>query len=228
MRMFLGALCVAFACSACATAQDPTKLAFPDNTKEALVLIKVDPSNVPYALHIASYDEANEAIGTVFSGLHILKPSVSPLPQYLAMTIDPGVYAFSYMEQQNHWAVCFSEKTQSFAVKPGEAVFLGEFNPRPNLAQLQELVFGSGASLASQYAHYFYFDGVLPPQITNPAEHSADFLQAKTYEAVSMPMLHGRLQPVTYKPATFRNGKTLDHTERRCGGFYLDQADSAK
>ena len=78
-----------------------------------------------------------------------------------------------------------------------------------NLLQLSQLAHQSGQLVAHR-----------------PPATSADFLAAKQYEAASMPPLHGRLQPVVYRPAKFGTGYTL-FGERVCGGYFRDKVKPA-
>jgi len=152
-----------------------------------------------------------------------------PLPKdyttsgYVALVIDPGTYVFQNLSQQGLWAVCFHDDTKSFTVRPGEAVFLGELNPIPNLRQLQSLVAANGdGTVRGNGPLHHYFDGIMFPNITAPTENSADFMRAKEFEAHSMPMLHGRLKPVAYKMARFGTGYAPIGTHI-CGGYFNEQ-----
>src|SRR6185437_15718138 len=133
---------------------------------------------------------------------------------------------FQDLVQQQAWAVCFNERSRSFSVHAGDAVFLGDYQPALNLAQLSQFAHQSGQLIAQRSSVFHYFDHIAPPQITAPNATSADFLAAKQYEAASMPSLHGRLQPVVYRPAKFGTGYTL-FGERVCGGYFKDKVKPA-
>jgi hypothetical protein len=100
---------------------------------------------------------------------------------------------------------------------------LGQFNPNIHLAQLQSLVKANNDLISSGGNAFYYFDGIIPPQISSPSAESPDFAEAKRYEAVFMPMLHGRLRSINYRPARFGTGRSLDGLKRICGGYYKEK-----
>ena len=223
MRKLMFLLLGLVALSACASSTDPTKILFSENSQQALLLIKVNPAPIGYRLGFAQYKEEDLALdANSFHGFAGIDVVGLRAPQYVALLVDPATYVFQDLAQQNSWAVCFNRETRSFTVKPGEAVFLGELNPVVHLRQLQTLATSNNDLYASQGVLHHYLDGIIPPQITSPTGDSPDFHEAKIYEAGSMPMLHGRLQPVSYKPARFGTGVSL-LGDRLCGGYFKEK-----
>lgn len=222
---YLYAACVGAALSlltGCANT-DPSKISFPETSDKALLLMKTEPASVPYVIQLSSFNEATQAMeASPFSGFEPFDIKDPAVPQYAAILVPPGTYVFQDLAQQHAWAVCFNEHSRSFSVHAGEAVFLGDYHPALNLLQLSQLAHESGQLVAQQSSVFHYFEHIVPPQITTPTSTSADFLAAKQYEAASMPSLHGRLQPVVYRPAKFGTGYTL-FGERVCGGYFRDK-----
>jgi hypothetical protein len=95
------------------------------------------------------------------------------------------------------------KNTRQFTVHPGEAVFLGAFQPQRHLAQIQGFANASGDTTRSVNNIGYYDEDIIPPQMTSPGPNTADFLSAKKYESQSLPDLHGSLIPVAYKPAQY-------------------------
>jgi hypothetical protein len=221
----LYAVCAGAALSilgACAS-PDPSKIAFPDTSGKALLLMKAGQAGVPYVVQLAAFNEATqEMVANPFDGFEPFDIKDPQSPHYVAILVPPGSYVFQDLSQQQSWAVCFHDATKSFAVHAGEAVFLGDYHPTINLLQLSQLAHQSGQLLAHQSSVFHYFDHIVPPQVTTPSTTSADFLAAKQYEATSMPSLHGRLQPVVYQPAKFGTGYTL-FGDRVCGGYFKEK-----
>jgi len=206
---------------------DPTKISFPETSDKALLLIKTERAGVPYVLQLSSFNEATQAMeANPFSGFEPFANEDPYVPHYLAILVPAGTYVFQDLIQQRAWAVCFNENSRSFSVHAGDAVFLGDYRPEINLLQLSQLAQQSGQLVAQQSSVFHYFEHIVPPQITAPTATSADFLAAKQYEATSMPSLHGRLQPVVYRPAKFGTGYTL-FGERICGGYFKDKVKPA-
>jgi hypothetical protein len=193
-----------------AKAKDAQGVRLSNTDKDAFILILAEPSPIPYVLHISKYDEQKNklALGT-FSGNILVEVEPSTVPVYLAKKVEPGTYVYSALYHQLEWAACFQRDTRQFSVNAGEAVFLGDFKPSANFAQIERLAVASGSTTVYGLRTIFYYDGILPPQITSPSTDSPDFLSAKNYETSSLPSLHGRLQPVVYKPAAFQPGTDL-------------------
>lgn len=214
---------VATAGLAACTPPDPSKIAFPDQSPKALVLMKVEPANVGYVLQLARFNEPEQALDAgSFGGFEPLAV-VDPVgTHYVARLLDPGTYVIQDFSQQAAWAVCFNEKTRAFTVAAGDAVFLGDFSPILHLAQLETLARTSGQTLSMNNQIFHYFDNIIPPRLSAPTVNSPDFLAAKQYEAASMPTLHGRLKPVVFRPARFGTGYSL-FGQRVCGGYFKDK-----
>jgi hypothetical protein len=204
------------------TSTDPTKVALPQGSNKAVVLIEADPTRIGYVLQVSRYDPSKRSLdSSQFEGRALFQVDPSATPTYLAATLDPGTYVFADLIQQGFWAVCFQDRTLGFTLQPGDVVFLGNFHPGLHLAQLEQLAVQNRQTQTNTAVHYF--DHIVPPQISRPTANSADFLMAKKYEDTSMPALHGRLQPVTYTQANFGIGYALTG-DRICGGYFEKEA----
>jgi hypothetical protein len=205
----IGSAAIAFAAflslAGCATT-DAQKVSFSGQGQKALVLLALEPEPAPYILHMTPYDEAKQELNAGFlnSGDVLLKVEGSDKPTYIVRVLEPGTYTFSSLSQQRHWGVCFHNDTRSFTVAAGEAVFLGDFQPKRNLAQLEGLAAERDETQARRLQLITYFDDIVPPQITTPSPDSPDFLLAKQYVASSMKAFDGQLRPAIYKPAWFK------------------------
>jgi hypothetical protein len=177
-----------------------------------------EPAGVDYTIQIADYDPVGRRLTNKLFGTTAVNIDASAKAAYIATKLAPGTYVFQDLVQQQHWAVCFSDDTRTFTVHAGEAVFLGDFRPRPHLGQLERRASEAGELRGGSGSVFHYFGDITPPQFTTPTADSADFLLAKRYEATDMPKLHGRLQPVAYQPATFETG-SLPFGRRLCGGY---------
>jgi hypothetical protein len=189
--------------SACAT-RDASKVSFPDPSQMSLLVIRVEPAQIDYALNLARFDPARKTVDPVFGSVSftVIDPRQA---RYLALAVRPGTYVFQELVQQDIWGVCFNNDTRAFTVRRNEAVFLGDFNPTMNLKQIEKLASEHGdqtwrlGGMPPLYSDV----GIIQPQISTPRLDSADFLAAKQYEASTMPSLHERLQPVQYTSATY-------------------------
>lgn len=190
---------------------DAQNVKLADNDKDALILIRAEPSKVPYILHVTQFDEQKQTLTLgSFAADTLIKVDPSSDSAYLAKKVEPGTYVYSFLADQVGWAGCFQASTLKFTVHAGEAVFLGTFRPAANLQQINDLTVASGQlSRSISSGVQFYYDNILPPQISTPNSTSADFAAAKNYEASSLPSLRGRLQPAVYQPARFELGKNL-------------------
>jgi hypothetical protein len=191
-------------------AHDAQSVQFADNEQDALILIRVEATDVPSLLHITEYDEKNRTLAHGTPSRNNMVPiGPSDTPRYMAKRMAPGSYAYSVLYHQTGWGACFQDDTRKFTVNAGEVVFLGDFQPAANFAQIEQLAVAHGDRTVSGPDPIIYYDHIIPPQITTPTATSADFIAAQSYEAASMPWLHGRLRPVVYQTATFQPGHDL-------------------
>jgi len=188
----------------CSGSRDATVASFPDNSKEAYLLILMDPAPVSYTIRLNHFNPEEKTLGhTPFSAPRDFDSPLIDQPQYVARVVDPGTYVISAIQQQKMWGACFNKNTRQFTVKPGEALFLGEFRPQAHLAQIQAIATQKNELSKLSYDYTYYDEGIIPPQITTPGIGTPDFLLAKRYEAQSLAYLHGRLQPAVYKPVQY-------------------------
>jgi hypothetical protein len=204
---------------------DPTRISFGEHPNNAVILMRTGGTGIGYWLKLAVYDDTSHSIATgLWNGSQLFKVDPSPVPSYIALTVPPGTYAFQFIEQQNIWSLCFSNRSLAFTVNAGDAVFLGDFDARAHLKQLEELAIKHNEIKSFTGTMNDYFDPeILSPQISAPGPTTPDFLAAKQYEAAAMPSLRGRLQPVRYRPANFGVGYLLTG-QRICGGVMKDKA----
>jgi hypothetical protein len=202
--------CVGIALNIIMYARDPKQVRFSQNDQDAYLLIALAPTRVPYILHIRPYDEAKQQLefGDLSDDM-VIKVDSSNDPTYLAKRVKPGKYIFVALFDQFHWGACFNKNTLSFTVNANDAVFLGNYQSSINTTQIEQIAKSKGQTVAVGLGQFIYYDDILPPQISKPSVDNADFQLAKTYEATSLPMLNGRLQPVIYKSAKFTTGSDL-------------------
>lgn len=196
-------------------AQAAESVKFADNDKDGYILIKLEPSTVPYRLHITRYDEqTGKLVGGSFDPASIYN-DFSVINEagkvYLAKRVNPGNYVFAALYHQLEWAACFAGGTREFSVNAGEAVFLGDLQPAINLQQIEQLAAEHHETTVIGLHTIFYNaqDGIVPLAISTPTSDSDDFLQAKRFETTNLPWLHDRLRPVTYKSADFKLNSDL-------------------
>lgn len=214
--------CLMLLLAACATS--PAKLQITPESKTGAVVLVSLAAPVAYELSTEFYNPETKALDKNFFGP--LTPSwdvaASKNAQVAVAEAQPGRYVITYLSQQDHWGVCFHANTMSFEVKPGEAVFLGVFDPQPHLRQLSQLVVSSGRMTASQATIVHFFDDITPPAFRPATED--DLKAAQTGLAIVSPGITSPLRPATFQPAKFGAGTDAFGVQRVCSGWYTGSA----
>ena len=211
MRAFIVAALTALL-AACAT--NPATIAISPQSEKALLIMEVGASPIDFQLGLAPYDA--EA-GAIHGWTQLWVPQ-SSVKRYFVRELQPGRYAFMYLAQQEQWAVCFHADTQAFDVRPGEVIYLGAFDPRPHLLQLQGLAVSSGRTYAQGSTLIHFFDNITPPALLPPQEE--DLARVQTYLSQTSPLVTAPIRRAEYQPAAFGTGRDLFGLERVCGGYY--------
>jgi len=216
LRLALLGACIILA--ACAV--DPKTIAITPQSPKALVVVQLEPSPIGASLLLASYDvERGIITATPFGGATSIGIPQSNARTYAISVVDPGKYVFAYVAQQIYWETCFHEHTSAFDVKPGEVVYLGVFDARPHLLQLNALVLRSG--MTSTRDPVPFFDGILPPRIAEPKE--TDLPAVGAYLAATSPLVTSQARIATYTPARFGTGRDAFGIQKLCTGYYSEE-----
>ena len=212
-----------------AIAKTPDKEVLTATSETALVVIKTDfwqPApylHSAFRLIISAFDPVeSKLIGGPFSGAALFEAQKKKFADgYLLAPIKPGRWVFMSYSQQDKWALCFNAASVQFEVKPGEVVYLGEFDALSHRDQLTEQAVLSGKTRISGYGFADFFD--LP---TGPKLKPVDEAQLANVRAMlvrNAPLVTAPVRAVEYSPAKFGTGSTL-FAERRCGGYFSKSA----
>ena len=215
--------------SAPALAKTPDKLVLAPDAATALVVIKTDwwepaPSmKSAFKLALAAYDPAQERLlGGPFGGGALFEArSKNFADGYLILPIKPGRWVFLSYAQQDKWALCFNAASRQFDVKPGEVVFLGQFDAAHHRRELTEQAVLSGKMSLTGYGFADFFD--LPDGPQFEAIDDAQLAAVREMLARKAPGVTAPVRAAQYSPARFGTGSTL-FAERRCGGYFAVSA----
>ncbi len=102
--------------------------------------------------------------------------------------------------QQLWWHACFQAGTLQFEVKPGEVVYLGEFNPEPSFDAVQKHATANRDFSASSGNRHFYFDDIPPPAILLPQDKEQGVAEVQSFVKTRMPNVSGTVRLAEYQP----------------------------
>ncbi len=227
-KMVLGAISAA-TMAATAVAKGPADDIAALTPDTALVIMKSEtwqpaPSmKSAYRLTLSIYDPADEKLlGKPFGGsAEFAAQDKKFIDGYLVVRVKPGRWVFQSYSQQDKWALCFNAASSQFDVKPGQIVYLGEFDALRHRQQLTITAIRSGKSSISGYGFADFFDLAEGPAFKPIDQQQLDAVRAmlaRTAPAVTAPVV-----AATYSPAKFGTGSTL-FAERRCGGYFMTGA----
>jgi hypothetical protein len=129
-----------------------------------LTLMEYDPDNV---------DEDNRpSAKTSLSEIRLKVASAQD--GYLFKGLKPGHYIIRGFVQQDFWQSCFHDSSIKFEVKPNTIAYLGTWNVAKNAQQLQREVRSAGQTRSNMSHRVFYFENILPPQISAPIAGELD------------------------------------------------------
>ena len=224
-KLLLAAL---LATAASAAASDkPAKVAVTPESKDAAVIVHAPVMSVPYVIGFSKFDPVQSSLqSNSFGGwANIDVRGDRSTDGYLVRRIKPGTYVLRDVSQQSAWGVCFHERTVQFDVKPGQVLYLGQFDGVTAVTELQRNAVTHGDMTARGSDVHLYFDGITPPTFTpvDPAELD----RVKAFMASAMPKTSVAPQAVAFRPATFGTGRDLFGMQRICGGYYKKKVDAA-
>lgn len=199
---------------------NPTNLRLDGSSGKAIVLLKVRDARIEYDLTLAKFDLSERKVtDSGFFGnplSMIIKPEQSN--GFAARTIDPGDYVFHDFRQQTAWALCFHADTLSFSARPGQVIFLGEFDPEIHLAQLTANAISSGRVVARDGERIHFFENIRPPDIVDPMARPGLLSEARLFVESEMLQVEADVVPVAYRKANFGTGSDL-YGRRMCSGY---------
>lgn len=229
----VAALAIGTAMPGTAGSKTPDKLVLAPESDTALVVIKTDfwqpaPSmRSAFKLILSAYDPAEEKLlGGPFAGGGLFEAQKKNFADgYLIAPLKPGRWVFQAYQQQDKWALCFNAASLQFEVKPGEVVYLGEFDAVSHRHQLERQAVMSGKIAIRGYGFADFFDLPNGPQLRPVDEGQIAAVRAML--ASRAPQVTAPVRAAAYSPAKFGTGSTL-FAERRCGGYFTTGAKKGK
>lgn len=211
--------------------QKAAKIAIAPGSDKAAIIFKAPDLPRPMGAYISSYkigikkyDAANQALqGGPFAGSALLSARPSLFAQgYLVSDLKPGTYVVTDLSRQDLWALCFHDNSLQFTVKPGEVLYLGDFDAGFHVMELERMTVSSGRTMVRQGNVAHFFDNVTPPRFTPGT--AADLPLVAAMMQAAMPKTTAAPQLVQFQPARFGTGRDLFGLQRICGGYYTGKA----
>lgn len=220
MRMTIAALIVLL----CGCASGVANTDITSQSRNSILVVATEPSPIPYQLSISSFDPDTGSLGAPPADAASIVVGRKDPGAYHLSIIEPGTYVVRDVTQQLNWSVCFHDNSVSFNVAPGEVVYLGRFDPRPHLQQLQQIARSTGRTRTGmgQGPHHF-FDNILPPALTPPAATDVDSVRA--FLAGSFPRITAPVRMADLRAAQFGIGRPLLGAAQICGGWFTERAE---
>lgn len=214
-----------------AAAKDVDDIAITPGSADALIVFKANHVPVPpgyktaWRMPIQSYDPAEQKMrsGAPYGGIETLagRPK-SFVDGFLVERVKPGTYAFQSFSRQDFWALCFNGDSLHFTVKPGEILYLGEFDARSHVLELERLTVTTGRTTSRNNEPIHFFDTVSPPAFAPVDE--AGLASAAAMVKARMPKTSVTPTAARFSKARFGTGKDLFGLRRICGGYYQKKA----
>lgn len=213
--------------------QKAESIAITPESERALIIVKADsippPPTMASGFHLtfAAYDAANEALASgMFGGSYRLlaKPKLF-YDGYLVIDIKPGTYIFQEFTRQDRWALCYNGASKVFSVKAGEALYLGEFDSKGSLRELESEVSKSMRFFSTGGALVHFFD-VAAPRLKPIAE--GELAQVQSFARARMPRTTVPVTAAEFSTGRFGTGSDLFGSNRVCGGYYKGSAKPKK
>lgn len=198
----------------------------PGGADSAVILI-VPRLSIRYMIGMSRYDPVERQLGGgAFAGgpydteVDRLRPGQS---EWLIVVrkLKPGTYVFRDVTQQRTWGVCYHAASYQFTLEPGQILYLGEFDGRREVAQVQRRAVEGGQTVSTGKI-YHYFEDVPPPPLRPNDE--VGLKQAREYVAKALPGVTSPVERASMAPATFGTGSDLFGTQRLCGGWHKKKA----
>jgi hypothetical protein len=222
------AVALAFAVAP-AAAKDVAGVAITATSADALIIFKAPDIPRPpgyktsWRMGVQAYDPAAQKLQAgPFGGNETLagRPK-SFVDGYLVEMVKPGTYVFRDFSRQDYWTLCFNGNSLQFTVRPGEVLYLGEFDAVKHVEELERLTVSTGQT-STQGQPVQFFDTVSPPAFAPVDE--AGLAAVAAMVRTRMPKTTVAPKPVRFKPARFGTGNDLFHISRICGGYYAKKA----
>jgi len=213
-----------------AAAAKPADIAITPASQRAALILKTNPLPVApgmrtaYRLTLQTYDPADgKLLGAPFGGLAVFAARPKEFVDgYLVVDVKPGTYVFKEFSEQDRWTLCFNGASRSFTVKPGEILYLGEFDAATHEVELQGRTVMSGQTVIRGHGFVSFFDTVAPPRVTPPDE--AGLAAAVALVKARLPKSTSAPQAPLYRDARFGTGNDMFGLQRVCGGYYAKKA----
>lgn len=210
-------------------AKTPGKQVLDPASETALVVIKTDWWQPPLSMHsafklmLSTYDPIEQKLqGKPYGGSVLIEAKKKNFADgYLVASIKPGRWVFQSYSQQDKWALCFNATSWQFQVRPGEVVYLGEFDALGHRKQLTEQAVRLGKLAISGYGFADFFD--LPEGPRFKAIDGPQLTAVSDMLSRRAPLVKAPVRAAQYSPAKFGTGSTL-LAERRCGGYFATGA----
>lgn len=215
--------------SAAFAGQKADKIAVTPDGDRSLVILKATPLPPPFNmasgfhLTFAPYDAQEEAIGggILGGGFTLLAKPKLFYDGYLVADVRPGTYIFQQFTRQDRWALCYNQESPAFTIKAGEALYLGEFDSRGSLIDLENEVSKSMRFLSTGGSLVHFFD-VAAPRLKPIVDGEVAMVQS--FVTARMPRTTSPVMPAMFSVGRFGTGKDLFGTNRVCGGYYKGSA----
>lgn len=218
--------------SAPALSQKADKIAITPQSQKAAIIIR-SPLIQPPPLHKTSYrltfrvyDPAAEQLkGGPFGGSAVMAPQPENYPNgFIAIDVKPGTYVVSGFNRQDYWSLCYYADSVQFTVNPGEVLYLGYFDARKALGELNSKAVASGR-LSTRGSPVQFFDAVAAPPFLPVNERGME--SVKTWAKAAMPRTTVEPKAATLSNARFGTGTSLVG-QRICGGYFAEKAVDTK
>ncbi|HEX8512835.1 MAG TPA: hypothetical protein VF688_06990 [Allosphingosinicella sp.] len=207
-------------------AAKPKPLAITPASPDAAVILRVPRVDILYNIGIRSYDPAERRLAPGPTGpawVNVIIRPGEPRDAFVVNKVKPGTYVFTDVIQQTRWATCFHKASYQFSIKPGQVLYLGEFDGVSALREVQRQAVARGHLSVSSYTFHNYFDDVPPPPLTPGDERS--LAGARSFIAAEHPRTTSPVNRAQLSPAIFGTGRNPIGTKRMCSGWRSKKAE---
>lgn len=233
-RLILVMVCLSLTWGVQAYAQTTDKL-FKLSKGKALVILMISPpeDGKPYAnvgdLTGGNYDPQTQGNKiTPFSGWLTWRFVDDPVTRqrYYVGQVNAGDVAL-YDFSTGRIGICFNSQTVSFSVEAGKTYFIGRFDPKPYIREINSIIANSQLPLAmSQVPLHYVFDRELQ-HYNSPAEAPED-LSAVSGFIENIGQAPRDIIVPEIRTVSFLTGRDAFGTNKLCRGYYSGKADADK
>ena len=183
--------------AACANPQKDAKLA----TGQGLIIIEAEPAGLadrnPYFLTFSEHQAGNPALGEAHR-MDLMGHGQSTRT-FFVKAVPAGSYVWEAFNvgYATSWGLCFNGGTYAFDVPAGEAVYLGWFDPKP---QVVNVMLGLPASM-NLGTYKYHFDRKAPaldPALTPEKQQEVAAFLAREHPTIRAPLRAAELRPATF------------------------------